>query len=220
MLVVADSSALVALAVCDALLLLDHLFAEVRVPPAVLRECTVSGKPAADVLEAYLRDKVATVDLNAFVIAALDLGRGELEAMALSKRIGCSWTTASQAHRPPERDRGRRQLGRAGRGKGGRARAGDPAPHRRNSVRHYPTRGPDRGGGARSRGRDSVAPSRPTRARSRQRAPILSAIRPLLAGGKLCPKLRTSRSRPTSACSRGLCGTGAIGVKSAVIVGR
>lgn len=88
MLVVADSSALVALAICDALPLLDRLFREVKVPPAVFRECTVHGKSAADVLEAYLRDKVVAVDLNAFAIAAVELGRGELEAMALCKRIG------------------------------------------------------------------------------------------------------------------------------------
>jgi predicted nucleic acid-binding protein len=88
MLVVADSSALVALAVCDALPLLDGLFQEVKVPPAVFRECAVHGKPAAEVLEAYLQDKVVAVDLSTFAIAALDLGRGELEAMALCKRIG------------------------------------------------------------------------------------------------------------------------------------
>lgn len=88
MLIVADSSTLVALAVCDGLALLDPLFREVVVPPAVFRECTVSGKPAADMLEAYLRDKVSDVDLDDFAIAAVELGRGELEAMALCKRLG------------------------------------------------------------------------------------------------------------------------------------
>lgn len=87
MLVVADSSALVALAVCDALPLLDRLFREVVVPPTVFQECTVSGKPAAQVLNEYLRDKVAEVDLAAYAIAAVELGRGELEAMALCKRL-------------------------------------------------------------------------------------------------------------------------------------
>jgi hypothetical protein len=33
MLVIADTSALIALAACDALPLLDHLFQDVRVPP-------------------------------------------------------------------------------------------------------------------------------------------------------------------------------------------
>ncbi|CAN5712640.1 hypothetical protein BH23GEM5_BH23GEM5_27000 [soil metagenome] len=88
MLVVADSSALVALAVCDGLTLLDGLFREIKVPPAVFRECTVPGKPAADVLAGYLQDKVETVDLSEFVITATDLGRGELEAIALCKRLG------------------------------------------------------------------------------------------------------------------------------------
>jgi predicted nucleic acid-binding protein len=45
MLVVADTSALVALAACQQLHLLEVLFDEIRVPPAVHRECTVPGKP-------------------------------------------------------------------------------------------------------------------------------------------------------------------------------
>lgn len=87
MLVVADTSALLALAACESLKLLDALFREVRVPPAVFRECTEAGKPSADVLGTYLRDRVAEVDMEAFVIAAAGLGRGELEAMALYKRL-------------------------------------------------------------------------------------------------------------------------------------
>jgi len=87
MLVIADTSALVALAACDALSLLDQLFHEVRVPSAVFRECTVSGKPEAGRLEAYLRERVVEVDLQDFVIAVAGLGQGELEAMALYKRL-------------------------------------------------------------------------------------------------------------------------------------
>ncbi len=87
MLVVADTSALFALAACESLELLDALFHEVRVPPAVFRECTEAGKPSADVLGSYLRERVAEVNLEAFVIAAAGLGRGELEAMALYKRL-------------------------------------------------------------------------------------------------------------------------------------
>lgn len=87
MLVVADTSALVALAACDALSLLDPLFQEVRVPAAVHRECTVLRKPGVERLEDYLRDKVVEVDLEDFVIAVAGLGRGELEAMALYKHL-------------------------------------------------------------------------------------------------------------------------------------
>ncbi len=85
MIVVADSSALVALAASDTLSLLDQLFQTVCIPPAVFLECTVAGKPEAARLEAYLEDKVAHLDLKEFVIAAAGLGQGELEAMALYK---------------------------------------------------------------------------------------------------------------------------------------
>lgn len=87
MLVIADTSALVALAACDALSLLDRLFQNVRVPPAVLRECTVPGKPEAERLEDYLRSRVVEVPLKEYVIAVAGLGHGELEAMALYKRL-------------------------------------------------------------------------------------------------------------------------------------
>jgi predicted nucleic acid-binding protein len=87
MLVVADTSALVALAACDALPFLDQLFQDVRVPPAVLRECTVPGKAQVERLEDYLHGKVFEVDLKEFVIAVAGLGQGELEAMALCKRL-------------------------------------------------------------------------------------------------------------------------------------
>jgi predicted nucleic acid-binding protein len=87
MLVIADTSALIALAACDALPLLDHLFHDVRVPSAVFRECTVPGKPSAEQLKDYLRERVIEVDLQDFVIAVAGLGQGELEAMALYKRL-------------------------------------------------------------------------------------------------------------------------------------
>lgn len=87
MLVVADTSALIALAACEGLSHLDRLFGEIRVPQAVFRECTVPGKFKTDRLASFLRGKVIEVDLNELVIAAAGLGNGELEAMALYKRI-------------------------------------------------------------------------------------------------------------------------------------
>ena len=87
MLIVADTSALVALAECDALLFLEPLFGGVRVPAAVLRECTVPGKPHAPVLAEYLERRTEAIDLSEFIIAAPGLGAGELEAMALYKRL-------------------------------------------------------------------------------------------------------------------------------------
>lgn len=87
MLVVADTSALVALASCEGLTLLDELFDVVRVPQTVWDECTVPGKPHAERLGNYLAGKVDQIDLADFVIAAPGLGRGELQAMALYKRL-------------------------------------------------------------------------------------------------------------------------------------
>lgn len=87
MLVVADTSALVALVACDALSYLENLFKTVRVPPAVFRECIIPGKPEAERLEAWLQDRVADVDLEEYIIAVAGLGQGELEAMALYKHL-------------------------------------------------------------------------------------------------------------------------------------
>lgn len=87
MLIVADSSALLALAACDGLALLEALYGEIRVPPAVQRECTVDGKPNSDLLAEFLKRRVATIDLNMYVITAPGLGHGELEAMALYKQL-------------------------------------------------------------------------------------------------------------------------------------
>lgn len=87
MLIVADSSALVALAAADALGLLDQLFSAVRVPPAVEAELVGHGKPYGDELREFLQGKSLPIDLTRYVIAAPGLGLGELEAMALYKAI-------------------------------------------------------------------------------------------------------------------------------------
>jgi hypothetical protein len=115
MLVIADTSALVALAVCQRLHLLDVLFDEVRVPPAVHRECTVPGKPGADALGEYLRDKVADVALSEFVIAVTGLGQGELEAMALYRKLSADGLLVDdQRARKVARFNGMRVIGSVG----------------------------------------------------------------------------------------------------------
>ena len=85
MLIVADSSALIALALCGGLELLDRLFEDVRVPQAVYDEVVIEGKAAAQVLQVYLQAKVVAVPLDQVVITGVGLGRGEIEAMALYK---------------------------------------------------------------------------------------------------------------------------------------
>lgn len=85
MLVIADSSALVALALCDGLDLLGQLFDEIAVPQAVYDEVVIKGKPAAKILQNYLQGKVVQVSLTNTIITGGGLGLGEIEAMALYK---------------------------------------------------------------------------------------------------------------------------------------
>lgn len=87
MLVIADSSALVALATCDVLDILPQIFDEIRVPEAVYREVVVDGKPLADELKEFLASRVTAVTLQSMVVNVGGLGAGELEAMALYKSL-------------------------------------------------------------------------------------------------------------------------------------
>lgn len=86
MILVADSSALIALSICNSLGLLDQLFQEVLVPTAVYDECIKPGKPEAKALEVYLKDKVCNVDMSYFVYLDAYADAGESEAMVLYKQ--------------------------------------------------------------------------------------------------------------------------------------
>lgn len=87
MLIVADSSALVALSTCDALEVLSRLYDDVRVPQAVYDEVVIADKPQSESLKTYLAGRITAVDLSQWVLAAGGLGQGELEAMALYKQL-------------------------------------------------------------------------------------------------------------------------------------
>ncbi len=86
MIVIADSSALVAVATYRGLDLLEKLFGTVLVPTAVYDEVCAQGKPQADLLRNYLAGKVRSVDMSQYKLQKTSgLGKGELEAMALYK---------------------------------------------------------------------------------------------------------------------------------------
>ncbi|NOH02119.1 MAG: DUF3368 domain-containing protein [Chloroflexi bacterium] len=87
MLVVADSSALIALATCDGLDILLRVYDDVKVPLAVYKEVVDPDKPQAGVLREFLSGRVEEVDVTRWVVAAGGLGRGEIEAMALYKQL-------------------------------------------------------------------------------------------------------------------------------------
>lgn len=90
MILVADCSALIALASCDALPLLEPLYGDVFVPVAVFDECTVTNKPQSLKLNDYLKDKVKTVrtDLSNAISGSADLG--EEQAMLLYLQLGAT----------------------------------------------------------------------------------------------------------------------------------
>lgn len=90
MLVIADSSALVALATCDALDVLTRIYEDIKVPQAVYDEVVVAGRPQAAVLSSFLTRRVVNVDISRWVLAAGGLGQGELEAMALYKQLSAN----------------------------------------------------------------------------------------------------------------------------------
>lgn len=87
MLIVADSSALIALAACNGLELLLKVYDEIKVPEAVFSETVTPEKPYSELLGNFLSDKVVHVDTARWVLAAGGLGRGEIEAMALYKQL-------------------------------------------------------------------------------------------------------------------------------------
>ena len=91
MLVIADSSALIALSICNCLELLEKLFGEVKIPESVFDEIGQQGKPEAELLRTYLDGKIANVDRTSVVVSAGGLGRGELDAMALCKQLNADY---------------------------------------------------------------------------------------------------------------------------------
>ncbi|WP_333879234.1 DUF3368 domain-containing protein [Methylobacter sp.] len=87
MIVVADSSALVALSVCDSLQLLGALFGEVKVPQAVYDEVCIANKAESQVLKSYLEDKVCSTSVPISIEKSNGLGKGELAAICLYKQL-------------------------------------------------------------------------------------------------------------------------------------
>jgi len=87
LIVIADSSALVALSICDSLPLLDELFGEVKVPQAVYDEVCIVNKAESQALQAYLAGKVCNVTTRINIEKSNGLGRGELAAISLYKQL-------------------------------------------------------------------------------------------------------------------------------------
>ncbi|MDR2681260.1 MAG: DUF3368 domain-containing protein [Tannerella sp.] len=84
MIVVCDSSPVIALALLDRLNLLDGLFHEVIIPRSVFNELTVAGKPEASRIRDWAKNKISeAMDKRLLQAFSLSLDAGESEAMSL-----------------------------------------------------------------------------------------------------------------------------------------
>ena len=81
MILIADSSALVALSIVDKLDVLEKLFGEVYVPRAVYDELSQENKAEAHKLKNYCKDRV--LDIQSSANFNITLGKGESEAIVL-----------------------------------------------------------------------------------------------------------------------------------------
>lgn len=88
MIIVADSSALIALAACSALEIFVDLYADISVPQAVYDEVSQPDRPHAVVLSQFLQNRIVHVDKKQILITVGGLGTGEIEAMALYAQLG------------------------------------------------------------------------------------------------------------------------------------
>lgn len=91
MILVADASALIALATCDSLDLLEKIFGKVLVPEAVFEEVTALDKPQSARLRSYLHGKVRAVDMQRFVYLDAFADAGETQAMLLYKEVAADY---------------------------------------------------------------------------------------------------------------------------------
>ena len=81
MILIADSSALVALSIVNKLDILEKLFGDVYVPRAVYIEVTKENKAESYKLKNYCEDRV--LDIQASANFNITLGKGESEAIVL-----------------------------------------------------------------------------------------------------------------------------------------
>ena len=91
MIIVADTSALIALSVCKSLDLLEKLFEKVVVPQSVFKECIIKNKSQSEQLYKFLKDKIETIDKTLFLNLPSNLGQGEISSMLLYKKLNADF---------------------------------------------------------------------------------------------------------------------------------
>ncbi len=85
MIIVADSSPLITLAIINKLELLDLLFDEIYVPEEVFHEISVTGKPFSKELDVFFNKRIKKVNNDVAVrMLLLEIDKGEAEAIILA----------------------------------------------------------------------------------------------------------------------------------------
>lgn len=87
MLLIADSSALITLSLCNALPFLQKLYSQLKIPSEVFKEVTHTDKEDVKMLKSFLKNKIVNVELNDYIYLDYSFGRGEIEAMLLYKKL-------------------------------------------------------------------------------------------------------------------------------------
>ena len=87
MILIADASALIALAACEGLQLLDAIFGDVWVPDLVAHEVSTMDKPYAERLRSYLEGKIRNVSMKNYVYLDAYADPDETAAMLLYKEM-------------------------------------------------------------------------------------------------------------------------------------
>ena len=88
MIIIADSSPLISLAIIDKLYLLEEYFEEIFVPTAVYEEICSKNKPFSEKLKVFLSNKVLEVKNQHIVLTLnekIDLGEAQAIALAFEK---------------------------------------------------------------------------------------------------------------------------------------
>ena len=67
MIIIADTSALVALSTCKALYLLEKLFSKVAVSQSVFDECVVNNKSQSEELQKYLKNRINPIKRDSYL---------------------------------------------------------------------------------------------------------------------------------------------------------
>lgn len=91
MIIVADATPLITLALCDCLTILPALFQNLAVTQSVYGEVTVVNKSGSAQLALFLQDKIYSVESSPVIIGSEKLDKGELSAMALYKQLSADF---------------------------------------------------------------------------------------------------------------------------------